>query len=381
MRDRRVCFVVVGRAANGTQPLNGNVPGAGQAKVLQGLLLPAHANLSQSPPVPALNLTDMLLFIDEAAPLSEGAPRAPALFPFAYPVQTGSVHRQGRAMPAGFLVPAAFISDQANSIGISSASWQACFQCGHEGECLRVDGGSPSDQFSAFRGTTLASLMSSEGADCAFQPRALAPMTARRPVSQATACSTANSTLVLTIMLDGSTYGLQEAVPSPGISVLEYGAQFWAPGSNTTALYATLSNWGSAVGTCRVVPTACCLAEGTAGLDCTSVVAQPSAAHDLAVQQGLFLAPLASAMPPALELTGGCEVAIECNASPMVHYYSPFWRAAVPAAATPADLSPPWPATAFTMTKVLISMPTGLAGQVNPASLRVFNLRQVLYAY
>ncbi|KAK9831970.1 hypothetical protein WJX81_004286 [Elliptochloris bilobata] len=119
--------------------------------------LSVRASAMRSPPVSALNLTAFRLFVDTTEPLSEG-----------------------------FLVPAMFMSDQANEIGISAASWQACFQCGTtaEGQCVVVNSGSKTDQFSAFRGTTLASLLSVDGADCAFVAGSLTPDTPDAPAAQ-----------------------------------------------------------------------------------------------------------------------------------------------------------------------------------------------------
>ena len=340
---------------------------AAPAAALQGSVS-AHALLI--PPVPALDLSDMRLFVDAAAPLSEGAA-------LTWLVLTSIKSFPGTARhllaPPGFLVPTEFIADQANAIGISNASWQACFQCGlaGEGQCVSVDHGSPLDQFSAFRGTTLASLLSVDGANCSFAAGSHASMAdARHTSMQSVLC--ANTTLQITVVLDGPAENLLRAMPSPIISVSDYGSVVWAPGTNASAIYVGLGNQGSAAATCRVVPSSCCLA----GEDCAAVAAQPSEPQGLRQQQsGLHVVPLALDAPAAVELVGGCELAAVCDSGTALYQYIPFWRAAVPDPAPPRSAHQLWPAEAFAMADFLVSVPAGLASVASPSHLHAYNLR------
>ena len=270
-------------------------------------------------------------------------------------------------------MPTPFISDQANAIGISSASWQACFRCGLAagGQCVRVDSGSPSDQFSAFRGTTLASLLSADGANCSFAAGGDASIAdAQRPSMQSVLC--ANTTLHIAVVLGGLAFSLLRALPSPIVVVLDYGSVVWAPGTNASAIYLGLGNQGSAAALCSVVPSSCCLA----GEECAAVTAQPSAPQELREQQsGLHMIQLTSAAPAAMELVGGCEAAVVCNSGTALNKYIPFWRAAVPDPAPPAAAQQPWPGYVFAVADLLVGLPADLAGGASPSSLRAYNLR------
>ena len=276
------------------------------------------------------------------------------------------------ALP-GFLVPASYISDQANSIGISSASWQACFQCGLAavGQCVRVDSGSRSDQFSAFRGTTLASLLSGNGANCSFAAGSDASIAdARQPSMQSVLC--ADTTLQIAVVLDGLAFGLLRAAPSPIIDVDDYGSLVWAPGTDASAIYMSLGNQGSAAAVCQVVPQSCCLA----GEECGVVAAQPSAPQGLRMQQcGLHVVHLTSGAPAAEELVGGCELAVVCDSGAALYQYIPFWRAAVADLTPPAAAQQPWPASACAVADFLVSLPASLASSASPSQLRAYNLR------
>ena len=276
-------------------------------------------------------------------------------------------------VPPGFLVPAIFISDQANAIGISSASWQACFQCGLAagGQCVRVNSGSRSDQFSAFRGTTLASLLSVEGADCSFAAGSDASVAdARQPSLQSVLC--ANTTLHVAIALTGLAVGLLRATPSPIIGVDGYGSVVWAPGTSASAIFMVIGNQGSAAAICDVVPLGCCLA----GKNCAVVAAQPSAPQELRKQQsGLHVVQLASDAPVAEELAGGCELAVVCDSGTALTLYIPFWRAAVPDPVPAAAAQQPWPVDAFAVADVLIGLPASLASGATPSHLRAYSLR------
>ena len=275
--------------------------------------------------------------------------------------------------PPGFLVPATYISDQANAIGISSASWQACFQCGLAalGQCIRVDSGSRSDQFSAFRGTTLASLLSGSGANCSFAAGSDASIAdARQPSMQSVLC--AHTTLQIAVVLGGLAFGLLRAAPSPIIDVVDYGSVVWAPGTNASAIYMGLGNQGSAAAVCQVMPLSCCLA----GEECAVVAAQPSVPQGLRMRQcGLHVVHLTSGAPAAEELVGGCELAVVCDSGTALYKYVPFWRAAVRDPAPSAAVQQPWPAGACAVADFLVSLPASLASSASPSQLRAYNLR------
>ena len=73
------------------------------------------------------------------------------------------------ASRSGFMVNNSFIGSSVNEIGMTQSSWQACFQCGQAlGSCTAVQGGSPYDQFSSFRSSSLANILSSAGSNCSW---------------------------------------------------------------------------------------------------------------------------------------------------------------------------------------------------------------------
>lgn len=65
---------------------------------------------------------------------------------------------------AGFLVPNTAVDysyGSANKVAVMQSQWQKCFQCGQPyGFCTAVAGGSPYDQFAAYRNITIASSLS-----------------------------------------------------------------------------------------------------------------------------------------------------------------------------------------------------------------------------
>lgn len=69
------------------------------------------------------------------------------------------------------LVPNAAVDydyGMANHIGEEADQWASCFRCGQAyGQCLAVAGGRPYDQFSAWRGRSVASYMSAPS-PCTF---------------------------------------------------------------------------------------------------------------------------------------------------------------------------------------------------------------------
>jgi len=276
-------------------------------------------------------------------------------------------------------VPTAFIADRRNAIGISAASWRACFQCSRTllvSKCLSVDGGDAHDQFAAFRGTTLASLLSAGGAACAFASGAGSSLASAGQASmQSVACSTDSATARLRVQLDARVYSLQAAEPSASVSTAEYGATFWPPGAPGAKLYAVLSNRGGAPGACRLEPASCCVATAAGGQDCGAVQAAPSPAAALpAGAARLHLATLTTQAPAAAELVGTCEAAVECGAQSTQFLAIPFYRAALPAAAPAAAPQAPWPATAVAVVQFDVGAPAGALG--SPGQLRAFNLRR-----
>jgi len=276
-------------------------------------------------------------------------------------------------------VPTAFVADRRNAIGIGAASWRACFQCSRTllvSKCLSVDGGDARDQFAAFRGTTLASLLSAGGAACAFAPGAGSSLAAAGQASmQSVACSTDSAAARLRVQLDARAYSLQAAEPSASVSTAEYGATFWPPGAPGAKLYAVLSNRGCAPGACRLEPASCCVAAAAGAKDCGAVQATPSPAAALpAGAARLHLATLTTQAPAAAELVGTCEAAVECDAQSTQFLAIPFYRAALPAAAPAAAPQAPWPATAAAVVQFDVGASAGALG--SPGQLRAFNLRR-----
>ena len=114
---------------------------------------------------------------------------------------------------AGFLVPAALISPDANSIGISSSAWQACFKCSDPIACVTVQNGSAYDQFDQFQNYTIAAATSGNGIACSYMPSltSLSVSTDAGTASQEViACTSEQQMLQVSIVLDAKLFKLSQ---------------------------------------------------------------------------------------------------------------------------------------------------------------------------
>lgn len=146
----------------------------------------------------------------------------------------------------GFMVNNSHIGSSANQIGMTQSSWHTCFQCGQPlGSCTAVQGSSPYDQFSSFRSSSLASVLTSAGSNCSWLGNsAMSNGSVQYPV-QLVACDYPSSQLSVTLRLSATAYGV---VPTLPVLSLVNGGQFtWLPGSLTgqfcTAMWYCPAMW------------------------------------------------------------------------------------------------------------------------------------------
>lgn len=130
------------------------------------------------------------------------------------------------------MVNSSYIGSSANQIGMTESSWQACFQCGQPlGSCTAVQGGSPYDQFSSFRSSSLASLLASAGSKCSWLGNSAMTIGSVQYPVQLVACDYTAGQLSITLRLSANAFGVVPTLPV--LSLVNSGQFTWLPGSLT----------------------------------------------------------------------------------------------------------------------------------------------------
>ena len=155
----------------------------------------------------------------------------------------------------GFMVNNSFIGSSANQIGMTQSSWRACFQCGQPlGSCTVLQGGSPYDQFSSIRSSSLASALARAGSNCSWLGNSVMTNgTVQYPV-QLLACDYPSGQLSITLRLSAAAFGVVPTLPV--LSLVNSGQFTWLPGSLTGQFcaarwYCQDAEAVSVQGTCR----------------------------------------------------------------------------------------------------------------------------------
>ena len=159
------------------------------------------------------------------------------------------------------MVNNSFIGSSANQIGMTQSSWRACFQCDQPlGSCTAVQGGSPYDQFSSFRSSSLASVLASTGSNCSWLGNSVMTNGSVQYPVQLVACDYPSGQLSITLQLSASAFGV---VPTLPVLALVNSGQFtWLPGS-LTGQFCTAMWYCQAAEAVSVQGTCCPLANGT----------------------------------------------------------------------------------------------------------------------
>ena len=132
----------------------------------------------------------------------------------------------------GFVVADSYIGGGANQIGMNLSSWQGCYRCGAvPGTCTAVRGGSPYDQFSSFRSSSLAGLLANAGSNCSWLSNSVMAFGSVRYPVQQVACDYSAGFLNVTLQLNASAFGVIPTLST--LSVAGTGQSAWAPGSST----------------------------------------------------------------------------------------------------------------------------------------------------
>ena len=133
---------------------------------------------------------------------------------------------------AGFVVNTSYIGSNANQIGMNLSSWQSCFQCGRApGTCTAVQGSSPYDQFSTFRSSSLAAVVSNSGSNCSWITNTVMTFgTAQYPVQLVT-CDYPAGLLSVVLQLNATAFGI--ILTKTTLSLVNSGQYVWPSGSLT----------------------------------------------------------------------------------------------------------------------------------------------------
>ena len=127
---------------------------------------------------------------------------------------------------------ASYIGHNANQIGVNLSSWENCYQCGSTpGTCTAVQGGSPYDQFSTFRSSSLAGVVASAGSNCSWISNSVMTFGSAQYPVQLIACDYPAGLLNVTLQLNSSAFGVLPTLPT--LSLVNSGQFAWVPGSLT----------------------------------------------------------------------------------------------------------------------------------------------------
>lgn len=127
-----------------------------------------------------------------------------------------------------------YIGSSANQIGMNLSSWESCYQCGTTpGTCTAVQGGSPYDQFSTFRSSSLAAVLASAGSNCSWVSNSVMTFGSAQYPVQLVACDYPAGQLNVTLQLNASAFGVIPTLPT--LSLVNSGQFVWVPGSLTGA--------------------------------------------------------------------------------------------------------------------------------------------------
>lgn len=127
-----------------------------------------------------------------------------------------------------------YIGSSANQLGMNLSSWESCYQCGTTpGTCTAVQGGSPYDQFSTFRSSSLAAVLSSAGSNCSWVSNSVMTFGSAQYPVQLVACDYPAGQLNVTLQLNASAFGVIPTLPT--LSLVNSGQFVWVPGSLTGA--------------------------------------------------------------------------------------------------------------------------------------------------
>lgn len=137
----------------------------------------------------------------------------------------------------GFMVNGSYIGSNANQIDMNLSSWQACYSCGQPlGTCTAVQKGSPYDQFSSFRSSSLASVLANAGSNCSWIGNSIMTYGAVQYPVQLVACDYPAGLLSITLQLNATAFGIIPTLPT--LSLVNSGQFTWVPGSLTGQLCA-----------------------------------------------------------------------------------------------------------------------------------------------
>jgi len=141
-------------------------------------------------------------------------------------------HTHSNACHAGFVVSASYIGSNANQIGMNLSSWENCYHCGSTpGTCTAVQGGSPYDQFSTFRSSSLAGVLANAGSNCSWISNSVMTFGSAQYPVQLVACDYPAGLLNVTLQLNASAFGVLPTLPT--LSLVNSGQFAWVPGSLT----------------------------------------------------------------------------------------------------------------------------------------------------
>ena len=137
------------------------------------------------------------------------------------------------------MVNGSYIGSGANQIGMNLSSWQACYQCGQAlGACTAVQGGSPYDQLSTFRSSSLASVLANAGSNCSWISNSVMTYGMVQYPVQQVACDYPAGLLAIKLQLNATAFGIIPTLVT--LSLVNSGQFTWRPGSLTGQRYAAL---------------------------------------------------------------------------------------------------------------------------------------------
>ena len=225
-------------------------------------------------------------------------------------------------------MPAQYFSSGPNHIGISNQSWNSCFSCNNS-SCVEVDNGSGNDQFSSFRGDTLALLFSENLQTCKFMVGDDFSHASQGGIlknQQTLACTSPFLTLMLNLNLSAELFDIVPVAPQ-AVGVFSALSVVLDEKAHMGLISGNVTNVGDVDGSFQLVSLQCC-SSTTGIIDCCGTSATNSILVN--ISPGSVAHVNSTISFGALNIIfGGCEFELlENNANVQQYVYASFYSMA-----------------------------------------------------
>lgn len=218
-------------------------------------------------------------------------------------------------------MPTAVVGSGSNSIGMTEQAWQSCFDCDPATDCISVSGGSVYDQFSAFRGQTIAATMSSAGMICTYiDASSVFQLSQDDPSKLSVSCRARTQGMSVSVYLSANVFSVSKV--SDGAAATISGVAYRTIGGGVALVANTSNNHSSAANFQLQLQQCCTVVSNSSTLQCQH---QSQSGPTTAISPG-STAEVRSDVLTGVDPTapGGCAAALVENGAPQQYLYAAF---------------------------------------------------------